>query len=153
MRISDWSSDVCSSDLRAQGRPRRAFPWSVVTRGPMRRVLATAGILGLLTIGDGFVYLVLQSRGDFAAQWFPLLYVGTNVVFLALAVPLGRLAARVGRARVFVIGHVGLLAAYVMAAMPVDDVAATILCLVFLGALYAATDGVRSALASQLTTH
>src|SRR3546814_1325098 len=106
MRISDWSSDVCSSDLRAQGRPRRAFPWSVVTRGPMRRVLATAGILGLLTIGDGFVYLVLQSRGDFAAQWFPLLYVGTNVVFLALAVPLGRLADRVGRARVFVIGHV-----------------------------------------------
>lgn len=141
-----------AAERRAQGLPRRAFPWRVVTRGPMRRVLATAGILGLLTIGDGFVYLVLQSRSDFAAQWFPLLYVGTNVVFLALAVPLGRLADRVGRARVFVIGHVGLLAAYVMAAMPVDDMAATILCLVFLGAFYAATDGVLSALASQLTT-
>ncbi|WP_347344562.1 MFS transporter [Microbacterium sp.] len=132
--------------------PRARFDWAVVTKGPMRRVLAAAGILGLLTIGDGFVYLVLQSRSDFAAQWFPLLYVGTNVAFLALAIPLGRLADRIGRARVFVFGHVGLLAAYVVAALPVADVAATVLCLVFLGAFYAATDGVLAALAAQLTT-
>lgn len=118
----------------------------------MRRVLAAAGILGLLTIGDGFVYLVLQSRSDFATQWFPLLYVGTNVAFLVLAVPLGRLADRVGRARVFVFGHAGLLGAYVVATLPVADIAATILCLTFLGAFYAATDGVLAALASQLTT-
>src|SRR3546814_5611158 len=26
MRISDWSSDVCSSDLRRRGRPRRPRP-------------------------------------------------------------------------------------------------------------------------------
>src|SRR3546814_4011925 len=26
MRISDWSSDVCSSDLRAERRPRRTRP-------------------------------------------------------------------------------------------------------------------------------
>jgi hypothetical protein len=32
-------------------------------------------------------------------QWFPLLYVGTNVVYLMLAVPLGRLADRWGRLR------------------------------------------------------
>lgn len=131
---------------------RKRFDWAAVTRGPIRRVLAAAGILGLLTIGDGFVYLVLQSRSDFAAQWFPLLYVGTNVAFLALAIPLGRLADRIGSARVFVYGHVGLLAAYVVAVLPVPDIAATILCLVFLGGFYAATDGVLAALASQLTT-
>jgi len=131
---------------------RPAFDWKVVTAGPMRRVLAAAGILGLLTIGDGFVYLVLQSRSDFAAQWFPLLYVGTNVAFLALAIPLGRLADRVGRARVFVFGHAGLLAAYVVAALPIADIAATLLCLAFLGAFYASTDGVLAALAAQLTT-
>ncbi len=95
----------------------------------MRRVLAAAGILGLLTIGDGFVYLVLQSRSDFAAQWFPLLYVGTNVAFLAFAIPMGRLADKIGRARVFVFGHVALLAAYFVAAMPIADIAATVLCL------------------------
>lgn len=138
---------------RDVGGPRRVRQsWRMVVRGPMRRVLAAAGILGLLTIGDGFVYLVLQSRSDFAAQWFPLLYVGTNVAFLALAVPLGRLADRVGRARVFVAGHVGLLAAYVTATLPMADLPATVLCLAFLGAFYAATDGVLSALASQLTS-
>lgn len=126
--------------------------WRAVVRGPMRRVLAAAGILGLVTIGDGFVYLVLQARSDFAALWFPLLYVGTNVAFLAFAIPLGRLADRVGRARVFVWAHAGLLAAYVVAVLPMADVAATVLCLVFLGAFYAGTDGVLSALTAQLTT-
>lgn len=132
--------------------PRPRFDWTVVMSGPMRRVLGAAGILGLLTIGDGFVFLVLQSRSDFAAQWFPLMYVGTNVAFLALAIPLGRLSDGIGRARVFVWGHVALLAAYVVAASPIGDVTATILCLVFLGAFYAATDGVLAALAAQFTT-
>lgn len=131
---------------------RRRFDWGVVLKGRMRRVLAAAGILGLLSIGDGFVYLVLQSRSDFAAQWFPLMYVGTNIAFLALAIPLGRLADRIGRARVFVYGHVALLAAYVVAAAPLADIASTVLCLVLLGAFYAATDGVLAALAAQLTT-
>jgi MFS family permease len=131
---------------------RRRFAWRDIWHGRMRRVLAAAGILGLLTIGDGFVYLVLQSRSDFAAQWFPLLYVGTNVAFLAFAVPLGRLADRIGRARVFIGGHVALLAAYVVATLPIADLGATIVCLLFLGAFYAATDGVLSALASELTT-
>lgn len=129
-------------------RPR--VSWRGVATGPMRRVLAAAGTLGLVTIGDGFVYLVLQARSDFAALWFPLLYVGTNVAFLAFAVPLGRLADKVGRARVFVWGHAGLLAAYVVAVLPVADIASTILCLLFLGGFYAATDGVLSALVSQL---
>jgi MFS family permease len=130
---------------------RKKFDWTAVTTGPMRRVLAAAAILGLLTIGDGFIYLVLQSRGDFAAQWFPLLYVGTNLAFLAFAIPLGRLSDRVGRARVFVFGHVSLLAAYLIVATPIADIAATILCLVLLGGFYAATDGVLAALAAQLT--
>jgi MFS family permease len=135
----------------AAGRPTRSR-FAAVWRGPMRRVLAAAGVLGVLTIGDGFVYLVLQSRSDFAAQWFPLLYVGTNVAFLAFAIPFGRLADRVGRARVFVFGHLALLAAYIVAVLAMDDLVATALCLLFLGAFYAATDGVLAALAAQLTT-
>lgn len=136
---------------KAQRMPRQKFDWKSVTSRPMRRVLAAAGILGLLTIGDGFVYLVLQARSDFAAQWFPLLYVGTNLAFVILAIPLGRLSDRVGRARVFAFGHAGLLAAYVIAVLPMSDLAATLLCLFFLGAFYAATDGVLAALAAQLS--
>ena len=55
-----------------------------------------AGVLALLTVGDGFIYLSLQSRDGFATQWFPLLYVGTNVAYMSLAIPVGRLADRVG---------------------------------------------------------
>ena len=121
-----------------------------VTAPKLRRPLLAAGLLSLLTVGDGFLYLSLQRRDHFAALLFPLLYVGTNVAYLSLAVPLGRLADRIGRARVFVGGYVALLAAYLVAAAPLHGVAATVGCLALLGTFYAATDGVLSALVSRL---
>ena len=131
---------------------RRHNRWRELNNPGLKRLLIVAGILGLLTIGDGFIYLVLQSRSSFAAQFFPLLYVGTNVAFLAFAVPIGRLADRFGRARTFVLGHGLLLAAYVSATLPITGAAITIVCLMLLGAYYAATDGILSVLATQFTT-
>jgi MFS family permease len=116
----------------------------------MRRPLVAAGLLGLLTVGDGFLYLALERRDSFAAQWFPLLYVGTNVAYLALAVPLGRLADRIGRARVLIGGHVVLVTVYLTAALPSLGTAWTVVTLALLGAFYAATDGVLPALISPL---
>ncbi|TQL40454.1 sugar phosphate permease [Homoserinimonas aerilata] len=132
-------------------RPAKRFSLRELRDPRLRRLLLVAALFGLLTVGDGFIYLVLQGRGSFAAEWFPLLYVGTNVAFLALAVPVGRLADRVGRARIFVIGHVALLAAYVSAALPVAGAPITIACLLLLGVFYAATDGIIAALATQFT--
>ncbi|HSO16707.1 MAG TPA: MFS transporter [Arthrobacter sp.] len=132
-------------------RPAWGFRWRLLREPGLGRLLVAAGILGLLTVGDGFIYLVLQDRDSFAVQWFPLLYVGTNVVFLILAIPLGRLADRWGKARVFILGHVALLACYLLAAAPLGGFGPTVACLVLLGAFYAATDGVLSALASQLS--
>jgi MFS family permease len=133
----------------AAGPRFRAIAQAVAAR-PMRRPLLVAGLLGLVTVGDGFLYLSLQQRDDFAAVYFPLLYVGTNIVYLALAVPLGRLADRWGRAKVFLAGHVALLAVYVTAGGPIHGVAATVLTLALLGAFYAATDGVLAALVSRM---
>jgi MFS family permease len=116
----------------------------------LRRPLALAGLLGVLTIGDGFLYLSLQQRDHFAAQLFPLLYVGTNLAYLALAIPMGRLADRIGRGRVFVGGHVALLAVYLVALAPVGGVGPTLMALALLGLFYAATDGVLAALVSQV---
>lgn len=147
-------------DLRAgrlhagNGRPQQpglSFRWRMLREPGLGRLLVVAGILGLLTVGDGFIYLVLQDKNSFAVQWFPLLYVGTNVVFLALAIPLGRLADRWGKARVFVLGHASLLACYLLTAMPFAGIGPTLGCLFLLGTFYAATDGVLAALASQLT--
>lgn len=115
---------------------------------PLRRLLLAAGVLSMLSVGDGFLYLLLLTSGGFSPVWFPLLFVGTNAAYLCLAVPLGRAADRWGRHRVFLLGHAGLLAAYVCAGF--GGPAATVLCLLALGAFYAATDGVLAALAGGL---
>jgi MFS family permease len=120
----------------------------------LRKPLLAAGLLAVLTIGDGFLYLSLQDRDNLAAQYFPLLYVGTNVAYLLLAIPMGRLADRIGRARVFVGGHVALLATYLLASAPLGGHAATVATigsLLLLGVFYAATDGVLPALLTRLT--
>lgn len=139
------------AERSTSGTARPRFAWRDLANPRLRRVLLVAGLLGLLTIGDGFVYLVLQSRSAFAAAWFPLLYVGTNIAFLALAVPFGRLSDRIGRGRMFVIGHLALLGTYVAAALPVAGLPLTLLCLLLLGAFYAATDGILAALAAEST--
>jgi MFS family permease len=112
-------------------------------------LIAAAGLLGVLTIGDGFLYLALQHRDNLAVKYFPLLYVGTNFAYLGLAFPFGWLADRVGRAKVFIAGHVLLVGAYLCAAGPVAGSAFTIACLLLLGAYYAATDGVLAALSGR----
>jgi len=129
---------------------RTAPSWRLLADPRLSRLLVVAGVLGLLTIGDGFLYLALQRRDQFATEYFPLLYVGTNFAYLALAIPLGRLADRVGRAKVFVGGHVALVLAYVAAGGPFAGVAATIACLLLLGTFYASTDGLLAALAGRL---
>ncbi|MCU7726420.1 MFS transporter [Actinoplanes sp. KI2] len=130
-------------------KSRAAILKAAVAPG-LRKPLVAFGLLSLLTVGDGFLYLSLQQRDQLAVEVFPLLYVGTNVAFLALAVPLGRLADRIGRGRVLVGGHVALLIAYLCAGGPLIGPAMTISTLVFLGVFYASTDGVLSALVSRI---
>jgi MFS family permease len=115
----------------------------------LRRVVTVAAVLSLVTVGDGFIYLALLKRGEFAAHWFPMLYVGTNLAYMALAIPFGRLADRVGRIRVFVGGHLFLLAAYAFAVVPFGGWLPTVLTLLLLGAFYAGTDGVLAAIAGR----
>jgi MFS family permease len=148
-RQPDGERTGASPAPRRSTRP--AVRWQLFREPGLGRLLIASALLGLLTVGDGFIYLVLQDRDDFAVQWFPLLYVGTNLVFLLLAVPTGRLADRYGKGRVFLSGHVALLACYICAAAPLGGFGATMLCIALLGAFYAATDGVLAAFASQLT--
>lgn len=128
--------------------PDRPLPRPVTAAAPwtpqFRRMVLTAGLLGLITIGDGFVYLIVSQRADLAPQYFPLLPLATAASFLLLAVPMGRLADRVGRWRVFIGGYVLLGVVYLLLATPAAPV-----CLLLHGAFYAATDGVLPAAASQ----
>jgi MFS family permease len=63
-------------------------------------------------------------------------------------VPVGRLADRVGRAPVFVFGYALLLVVYALVVLPLGGDPVQLICLVILGAHYAATDGVLMALTS-----
>jgi MFS family permease len=115
---------------------------------PFRGLVLAGGLLGAVTVGDALLYLLLQRRGAVSATAFPLLFVGTAVVYLLLAPGAGRLADRWGRHRVFLAGHALALAIYgllLAADLPLAGIAA---CVALLGAYYAATDGVLAALAS-----
>jgi MFS family permease len=117
---------------------------------PFQLLVAVAGALALVTMSDGFLYLGLQQRLDFDVRLLPLLYVGTALVYMLLAVPVGRLADRHGRGRVFVSGYGLLLLAYSLLLLPSFGPAGLALFLVVCGAYYAATEGVLMALGSAL---
>lgn len=119
-------------------------------RAEMVRLVGAAGLLSLATIGDGFVYLALRAQAGVSATLFPLLYVGTNVVFLALAMPLGRLADRWRRQWIFLGGHLLAGTAYLLLLAPLPGPVLVVAVLGLLGGYYAATDGVLAALGSQL---
>ncbi len=112
-----------------------------------RRVVGWAGLLGAVAVGDGFLYLLLQQELRLDAVHFPLLALGTAAVYLLLAVPLGRLADRVGRWPVFLGGHVALAAAFGLLLTPYVNV---FVVLALHGLFYAATDGVLMAAAGPL---
>ncbi|MFI1150905.1 MFS transporter [Streptomyces sp. NPDC020817] len=111
-----------------------------------RRILYAASLLGAATIGDSFLYLLLQRGLDLPPALFPLLPLGAAAGYLLLAVPAGRIADRVGRGLPFLAGHAALLGAYAVLLLPVawPTVAAV---LALLAVFYASTDGVLMALA------
>ncbi|MFF4446421.1 MFS transporter [Streptomyces sp. NPDC001502] len=108
----------------------------------LRNLAICAVLLGLTTVSDAFVYLLLQRRTGIGDQWFPLLPLGTAAVFLLLAVPAGALADRIGRRTVFLTGHALLLAGYGLLLWAPAWPALPYLVLALHGMFYAATDGV-----------
>lgn len=113
----------------------------------VRRLVATASLLGLAMIGDGFVFLLLQRREELSIVWFPLLAVGTSLAYLLFARPLGALADRLGRVPVLLAGFGLLTVTYVMLGGPLGGWPLLVGALGLYGLFYACTDGVLMALA------
>jgi MFS family permease len=111
-------------------------------------LVAVAGALALMTVSDAFLYVALQRRLEFAPRYLPLLFVGTALAYMLLAIPIGRIADRFGRGRTFLAGYLPLLAAYLLLLAPAGSAAEIPLYLGLLGLYYACTDGVLMALAS-----
>ena len=135
---------------RNPARPRVSLGSTAnLVRLPRFRAVLLAGVvLGMATVSDGFVYLILQRTAQIDPSFFPLLYVGTSLVYLLLAVPAGKLADRIGRSTLFLAGHGLLLCLYAVMLWAHTGVFVLGLSLFLLGAYYAATDGVIMAIAS-----
>ncbi|MFE5791408.1 MFS transporter [Streptomyces sp. NPDC056503] len=133
--------------------PRARAGLLAVLRSPgHRRIVLCAGLLGAATVGDSFLYLLLQRRLELDPTWFPFLPLGAAAVFLLLAVPAGRLADRFGRRGPLLYGHGALLLAYGLLLVPLPDAVVLPGVLALLGTFYAATDGVLMALTGPFLT-
>jgi MFS family permease len=115
-----------------------------------RALLIAAGALALATASDAFVFLVLQEKLDLSLGLFPLLFVGMTSVYMLLAVPVGRIADRIGRGRVLLAGYALLLGVYGALVAPIGGPLLVALALTLMGAYYAATDGVLAAFGSAI---
>ncbi|MFN7976563.1 MAG: MFS transporter [Vicinamibacterales bacterium] len=115
-----------------------------------RRIAAGAGLVSVATISDGLIYLVVQQQTTFAPSRLPLLFVGTQAAYFLLAGPLGMLADRTGARTMFLAGHAALVAVYLSLWLGVSSQEGLAVVLLALGAYYAATDGVLTAMASRV---
>jgi MFS family permease len=113
-----------------------------------RALLFAGGALSLATASDAFIFLALTEIVDLGTSLFPLLFVGSAGVYMLLAVPMGRLADRVGRGRVLIGGYGLLLGVYALLLLPLGGWMLVAIALGLLGGYYAATDGVLAALGS-----
>ncbi|MFF7814448.1 MFS transporter [Streptomyces sp. NPDC007945] len=141
-----------ASAPRPVSRRARGGPLAALRTPGLRRIVLCAGLLGAATIGDSFLYLLLQRRLELDPTWFPFLPLGAAAVFLLLAVPAGRLADRLGRRGPLLWGHGALFLAYGLLLVPLPDAVVLPGVLVLLGGFYAATDGVLMALAGPFLT-
>ncbi|MFI9818708.1 MFS transporter [Saccharothrix variisporea] len=116
----------------------------------LRRTFLVAALLGLFTVGDMFLFVGVQQTAGLPSGALPLLPLATALSFMALATPVGRLADRLGRWRVFLLGHVVLLVAYVLLALALSGWVVAGLVLLAHGVFYACTDGVLMAHAAPL---
>jgi MFS family permease len=122
----------------------------LLARPNFRALVLVSSVLALTTLSDNFIFLAFQRKFSLNLNLFPLLYVSVALIYMVLAIPVGRLADRLGRRSVFLAGYGLLAAVYGLLLLPGLPPAAGLGILLLQGVYYAATDGVLAALASSM---
>ncbi len=138
------------AEARTGPKPSIKAGLALLKDADYRKVAIAAAILGLATLSDAFVFILVQKATDISLAALPLLPLGTALIFLLAATPIGRLADKIGRWQVFLGGHVLLLAVYVLLLASGTGYLGVAAALLLHGLFYAATDGVLSARVSAL---
>ncbi|MES2933193.1 MAG: MFS transporter [Pseudomonadota bacterium] len=134
-------------------------PWAVRLRQclPPASVplLGLAMLLTVFTVSEGMMYAHLQRSLALEPYLQPLLPVATAIIFLLMAVPMGRVADRFGATRVFCVAHCLLLPMYGLLAWSGlagggSSAWLALALVVLLGCFFAATDGVLMASVSRV---
>jgi MFS family permease len=120
----------------------------LLARPNFRALVVISSALALTTLSDSFIFLTLQRKFSLNLNLFPLLYVGVALIYMFLAIPMGRLADRLGRRYVFLAGYGLLAVVYSLLLLPGLPQTLSLGILLLQGVYYAATDGVLAALAS-----
>jgi MFS family permease len=130
------------AELRERSATSLSAAFALLRQTWFIRTGIAVALLSLAWVSDTFVYLTLAHRMDLTASEYALLATGTMGTFVLMAIPVGRLADRVGRWKVFVVGHLLLVASYALLATSVPNGVLLAAALVLPGIAYAATDGV-----------
>jgi MFS family permease len=130
---------------------RLDFSWRKIPRDRFWKLATAGGLLALMTLSDGFLYLLLQRRTGLAIGFFPLFYVVTACSYMLLSIPVGSIADRFGRVPVLLVGYLtaGLIYLFLLTTN-MTGIGAALLCLFFYGLYYAGTEGVLAAMASSV---
>jgi MFS family permease len=131
-------------------RPGVGAAFGLLAIPKFRRLVIAGVVLSLVTIGDALLYLTFQQRSSLSAKYFPLLFVGTATVYVLFAFPLGRMADRIGAARVYLAGQALLVIVYLALLRTDPGPVALVALLASLGLYYAATDGILAALGTSI---
>ncbi|NUP53525.1 MAG: MFS transporter [Catenulispora sp.] len=129
-------------EIRERTTVSLSAAFALLRQGWFLRTGLAVVLLALAWVSDTFVYLTLAHVMHLSASQYALLATGTMGTFVVMAIPVGRLADRIGRWKVFVAGHLLLVAAYVLLSTKVPDAVLLCAALVLPGLAYAATDGV-----------
>jgi MFS family permease len=116
---------------RREAAPRRSAAVEWRTLGaPLKRFMCVDGLFQLGNSSMAFLLLKTRDVGFSAAQ-VTLVYLGYNVVYAALALPLGSLSDRIGRRPLIIIGYVLYAFVYALFAFASTPLAAAALFMVY----------------------